>query len=251
MIPRMHRPLERRLESKVAVITGAARGIGAATARRFVEEGARVVVWDREPPAAGVLPERNARFAPVDVTDRAAVDAATQDAIAQEGAVDILINNAGIIRDGFASMLSLDEWESVLRVNLTGTFLPCRSLIPHLRERRRGRIINTASTSAFGNRGQSNYAASKAGVIGLTRTLALELGRDGITVNCVAPGTIDTEMFARVPEKVREKFLARIPLGRLGRPDDVAALHAFLASEDAAYITGQTLICDGGLTLGA
>lgn len=251
MIPRMNGTQSRRLDGKVAVITGGARGIGAATARRFAAEGSRVVVWDREPPAAGTLPEQSVRFAPVDVTDRTAVEAGIQQAIAIEGGVDILINNAGITRDGFASLLSLDEWESVLRVNLTGTFLPCRALIPHLRERRRGRIINTASTSAFGNRGQANYAASKAGVIGLTRTLALELARDGITVNCVAPGTIDTEMFARVPEKVREKFLTRIPLGRLGKPEEIAALHAFLASDDAAYITGQTLICDGGMTVGA
>jgi 3-oxoacyl-[acyl-carrier protein] reductase len=137
----------------------------------------------------------------------------------------------------------------VLRVNLTGTFLPSQAVIPHFRERQSGVIVNTSSTSSLGNRGQANYAASKAGVIGLTRTLALELARDGGRANCVAPGTIDTEMFASVPDKVRQKFLTRIPLGRLGEPRDVARLHLFLSSDESSYITGQTIFCDGGLTL--
>jgi 3-oxoacyl-[acyl-carrier protein] reductase len=234
-----------RLEGKVAIITGGARGIGAATATRFAAEGARVIVWDR---AGGAPPA--GRIVKVDVTQPSEVSAALAEALATEGRIDVLVNNAGIIQDGFAASLPIEAWDAVLRVNLTGTFVPCAAVIPHLRERKSGRIINTSSTSAFGNRGQANYAASKAGVIGLTRTLALELARDGVTVNAVAPGTIATDMLAKVPEKVREKFLARIPLGRLGKPEDVAALHAFLASDDAAYITGQTIICDGGLTLG-
>ncbi len=241
------------LQGKVAIVTGGAGGIGAATARRFAREGARVVVWDRRetlPPEVMGAEADRIRLALVDVADQGSVARAVAEAIGREGRIDVLINNAGIIRDQFAANLSLEDWEEVLRVNLTGTFIPCQAVIPHFRERKSGRIINTSSTSAFGNRGQANYSASKAGVIALTRTLALELARDGVTVNCVAPGPVDTVLMAQVPEKVREKFIARIPLGRLGRPDEIAAVHAFLASDDAAYITGQTIICDGGLTLG-
>ena len=159
------------------------------------------------------------------------------------------INNAGIIADDFASELSDEDWERVLKVNLNGTFIPCRALIPHLRERGSGVITNTSSISALGNRGQANYAASKAGVIGLSRTLSQELAGDGVRVNCIAPGAIETSMFDEVPEKVKEKFLQRIPLGRLGTPEDVARLHLFLASDEASYMTGQTVFCDGGITL--
>lgn len=231
----------RGLKDKVAIVTGGARGIGASTAERLRQEGARVICWDLDP-AEGVVP--------VDVTNEQAVASAVEAAIRSEGSIDVLINNAGIISDNFCEKLSLESWERVLRVNLTGTFLPTRAVIPHFRGRHQGRIINTSSISAWGNRGQANYAASKAGILGLTRTLALELARDGITVNCVAPGTTRTDMFARVPQNVVDKFLARIPLGRLGRPEEIAAVHAFLASDEASFITGQTIVCDGGLTLG-
>jgi 3-oxoacyl-[acyl-carrier protein] reductase len=238
----------KRLAGKVAVITGGARGIGAATVERFAAEGARVVAWDLvAPPGAGGAA---AAFTRVDVTNETEVRQAVAEIVAREGRLDVLVNNAGIIRDAFAADLEVEAWEQVLRVNLTGTFIPCRAVIPHFRERRAGRIINTSSISAFGNRGQANYAASKAGVIGLTRTLALELARDGVTVNCVAPGMIETDMLAQVPAKVLDKFRARVPLGRFGKPADVAAAHAYLASDDAAFITGQTLVVDGGLVLG-
>jgi len=237
-----------RLEGRVAIVTGGARGIGAATAKRFAAEGARVVVWDVATPPGAVA--QAVTLARVDITSELEVRQALDDLLAREGRLDALVNNAGIIRDAFAADLDLGAWEEVLRVNLTGTFLPCRAVIPHFRERKAGRIINTSSVSAFGNRGQANYAASKAGVIGLTRTLALELARDGVTVNCVAPGMIETDMLAQVPAKVLEKFRARVPLGRFGSPEEVAAVHAFLASDDAAFITGQTLVCDGGLVLG-
>lgn len=246
-----------RLEGKVAIVTGAGRGIGAETALRFLAEGAVVEAWEASQEAAnractrlhGGAAER-LHVAAVDVSDRSAVHEAMEEVRRRRGRLEVLINNAGVIDDGFASDLSLESWERVLRVNLTGTFLCAQAAIPLLREAGGGVIINTSSISALGNRGQANYSASKAGVIGLTRTLALELARDRIRVNAIAPGVIDTEMFQAVPEKVREKFLARVPLGRLGRPADIAALHVFLASDESSYITGQTLFCDGGITLG-
>jgi NAD(P)-dependent dehydrogenase (short-subunit alcohol dehydrogenase family) len=237
------------LENRIAVVTGGARGIGAATASLFRSEGARVEVWDTggEHPAAG--DDEGIVCRAVDVSDTGSVEAALEELISRAGVPDILVNNAGIISDGFASELSDEDWRRVIEVNLTGTFIPCRALIPHLRERGSGTITNTSSISALGNRGQSNYAASKAGVIGLTRTLAQELAGDSVRVNCVAPGAIETEMFDAVPEKVKEKFISRIPLGRLGSPEDVARLHLFLASDEASYMTGQTVFCDGGITL--
>jgi 3-oxoacyl-[acyl-carrier protein] reductase len=237
------------LENRIAVVTGGARGIGAATATLFRSEGARVEVWDAggEHPAAG--DDEGIICRAVDVSDASSVEDALEELISRAGVPDILVNNAGIISDGFASELSDEDWNRVLKVNLTGTFIPCRALIPHLRERGSGAITNTSSISALGNRGQSNYAASKAGVIGLTRTLAQELAGDSVRVNCVAPGVIETEMFDAVPGKVKEKFIRRIPLGRLGSPGDVARLHLFLASDEAAYMTGQTVFCDGGITL--
>ena len=237
------------LENRIAVVTGGARGIGAATASLFRSEGARVEVWDTggEHPAAG--DDEGIICRAVDVSDTGSVEAALEELISRAGVPDILVNNAGIISDGFASELSDEDWRRVIEVNLTGTFIPCRALIPHLRERGSGTITNTSSISALGNRGQSNYAASKAGVIGLTRTLAQELAGDSVRVNCVAPGAIETEMFDAVPEKVKEKFISRIPLGRLGSPGDVARLHLFLASDEASYMTGQTVFCDGGITL--
>ena len=237
------------LENRIAVVTGGARGIGAATASLFRSEGARVEVWDAggEHPAAG--DDEGLTCRTVDVSDTGSVETALEELIYRAGVPDILVNNAGIISDGFASDLSDEDWRQVIEVNLTGTFIPCRALIPHLRERGSGVITNTSSISALGNRGQSNYAASKAGVIGLTRTLAQELAGDSVRVNCVAPGAIETEMFDAVPGKVKEKFIRRIPLGRLGIPADVARLHLFLASDDASYMTGQTVFCDGGITL--
>ena len=237
------------LENRIAIVTGGAQGIGAATASLFRSEGARVEVWDvggEHPEAEG---DERLVCRKVDVSDVDAVEAALAELISRLGVPDILVNNAGIIADGFASDLSIEDWERVLAVNLGGTFIPCRAIIPHLRERGGGVITNTSSISALGNRGQSNYAASKAGIIGLSRTLAQELAGDGVRVNCVAPGVIETAMFDAVPDKVKKKFIRRIPLGRLGSPEDVARLHLFLASDEASYMTGQTVFCDGGVTL--
>ncbi len=238
-----------RLEGKVAIVTGGLGEIGRATATRLIAEGARVTVWDTAAALDGAPPVPDARARAVDVTDPDEVSAAMREALERDRRLDVLINNAGIIRDDLAERLSLDDWDDVLRVNLKGTFIPCQAAIARFKEQGSGCVTNTASTSAFGNFGQANYSASKAGVMGLTATLALELARHGVRVNCIAPGPIETSMMEKVPEKVREKIISRIPLGRLGRVEEIAALHAFLASDDASYITGQTIICDGGLTI--
>ena len=237
------------LENRIAIVTGGAQGIGAATASLLRSEGALVEVWDAAAGHPETGKDEGLTSHRVDVSDTSGVEAALEELVSRLGVPDILINNAGIIADNFASELSVEDWERVLKVNLSGTFIPCKALIPHLRERGSGVITNTSSISALGNRGQANYAASKAGVIGLSRTLSQELAGDGIRVNCVAPGAIETSMFDEVPEKVKEKFLRRIPLGRLGAPEDVARLHLFLASDEASYMTGQTVFCDGGITL--
>lgn len=251
----------KRLQNRVVIVTGGGQGIGAATVRRFLGEGAIVVVWEVSDHATkraalklreglGAEAGEGLHVTTVDVTDETAVQAAVAALAKNHGRVDVLINNAGILADAFATQLELEAWDRVLRVNLTGTFICCRAVIPVFRDQKSGVIINTSSISALGNKGQANYSASKAGVIGLTKTLAKELASDSIRVNAVAPGVVDTEMFALVPEKVRAKFLRRVPLGRLGSPDDIAHLHFFLASDEAAYITGQTIFCDGGISLG-
>jgi 3-oxoacyl-[acyl-carrier protein] reductase len=171
--------------------------------------------------------------------------------VASFGGLHVLINNAGMTRDGFAKKLGEDKWDQVMAVNLKGTFLMCQAAMPVMMEKNQGRIVNTASVAVLGNPGQANYSASKAGVIGLTRTLALELSRNQITVNCVAPGATDTAMFNGVPEEIKAKIVSTIPLKRMAQPSEVAALHAFLASDDAAYITGQVVFCDGGSSVGA
>ncbi|MEV0708490.1 3-oxoacyl-ACP reductase FabG [Nocardia aurea] len=242
---------------RTAVVTGAAQGIGAATAVRLAAEGARVAVLDREPPkdtveqivAAG----GQATAYVCDVTDRATVREVFA-TIAQElGGPHILVNNAGITRDDLFFRLSEDDWESVLSVNLTGVFHCTQAAQKYMVAQRYGRIVSLSSRSALGNRGQANYAAAKAGIQGLTATLALELGAYDITVNAVAPGYIATAMTAATAERVgmsadehRESAAARTPLGRVGRPEEVAAVIAFLTSDDASYVSGQTLYVNGG-----
>ena len=241
-----------RLEGRVALVTGAESGIGAATARRFAREGAIVVVNDVDVelarPVVTELQKAGARALSVaaDVTKRADVEAMVNHAVAEFGRLDVLVNNAGINRDAMTE----EQWDQVLMVNLKGTFLCAQAALTRMRERGWGRVINTSSIGSLGNIGQANYAASKAGVIGLTRTLALEYAKFGITVNCVAPGPVMTRMLASVPEAIREKIVARVPIGRIARPEEIAGVHAFLASEDAAFITGQVLFVDGGMSVG-
>lgn len=244
--------MSKRLTGKVALITGGARGIGRATAARFIEEGARVCVADRagaEQTAKELGP--SAFAVELDVTDRASVKRAVETVLERAERIDALVNNAGITRDATLAKTSDEAWDAVIAVNLTGTFNMTRAVVPHMVQRGSGAIINAASiVGVYGNFGQSNYVATKSGVIGLTRTWARELGRKGIRVNCIAPGFISTEMTAAMPPEVLDGMKARTPLGRLGQAEDVARVYAFLASDDASFVHGQVVGVDGGLVIG-
>jgi len=242
-----------RLEGKVAVITGASRGIGRETALLFASHGGKIVVADVDPRGQAVADEivaagGQARFVHTDVTDREACAALARLATDAFGRIDVLVNNAGIVRDGQLVKLSEREFDLVVDVNLKGTFNVTQAIAPLMVEQRSGRIINVSSVvGLYGNFGQTNYAATKAAVIGMTRVWARELGRKGITVNAVAPGFVATEMTQGVPEKVLDLMREKTPLGRLGTARDVANVYLFLASDDAAYVNGAVLSVDGGL----
>lgn len=253
-----------RLANRVACITGGANGIGRATVLRFAQEGAAVAINDVDmTEAARVQTEvehagGRACLVEADITRRDQVESMIAAVLREYGRLDILINNAGINRDalvlrrkdGEVKKLSDEQWDAVLDVNLKGTFLCAQAAALPMMDQTYGRIVNTASTSALGNIGQANYAASKAGVIGLTKTLALEFARYGITVNAIAPGATRTRMTDGIPERIREGLVQRIPLRRMGEPDEIANVHLFLASDEASYITGQVIFADGGVTVG-
>lgn len=245
------------LTDRVAVITGAGRGIGRAIALRLAAAGAKVVAADVLEDALAETVRlcteagspKAASFV-LDVTDEQAVEKVIDQVNDDFGSVDILVNNAGITRDDLLMRMESSAWDVVLNVNLKGTFLMTKLVARYMMRQRRGRIVNIASVSGIaGNAGQANYSASKAGVIGLTKTSARELAARGITVNAVAPGFIQTDMTAVLPDAVKEKALLNIPLKRMGRPEDIAEAVAFLASEEAAYITGQVLAVDGGMVM--
>jgi 3-oxoacyl-[acyl-carrier protein] reductase len=244
------------LAGRVALVTGAGSGIGEATARRFAAEGAVVIVNDvdvdraRAVAAAIQKDGGNASAVGANVTRRDEVERMVAGVVTERGGLDILINNAGINRDAMSYKMTEEQWDQVLTVNLKGTFLCAQAVLPRMRERGWGRVVNTSSIGSLGNIGQANYAASKAGVIGLTKTLALEYAKYGVTVNCIAPGAVMTPMLAGVPDAIREKITAQIPVGRIAAPAEIAAVHAFLASDEAAYITGQVLFVDGGMSVG-
>jgi 3-oxoacyl-[acyl-carrier protein] reductase len=246
-----------RFENQVAVVTGAGRGIGHAIAVRLAKEGARVASVSRtESNAQKTADEINslradaAKAYAVDVADQAAVQKAAGQIFENFGRVDILVNNAGVTRDGLSMRMSMEDWDTVLNTNLKGAFNFTQAVMRPMIKQRSGRIINISSIAGLtGNAGQANYAASKAGLIGLTKTLARELASRGITVNAVAPGLIETDMTTVLSDEIRQGILQKIPLGKLGEPDDIAGAVAYLASPEAKYITGQVLTVDGGMVM--
>jgi len=238
-------------EGKTAIVTGAARGIGLEIAKQLAAGGARVVLVDilaeDLKKAAGELGPDTLTYA-VDVTDETAVEKMIDEVAETCGRIDILINNAGITRDDLLLRMTQDEWDAVLNVNLKGTFLMTKHAAKYMVRQRGGRIVNLASVSGLvGNPGQANYSASKAGVVGFTKTVARELARRNVCCNAVAPGFIKTRMTDVLPEKAKERALSAIPLGRMGTPNEVAAAVVFLAGDAASYITGQVLPVDGGM----
>ncbi len=244
-----------RLSGKVALVTGSARGIGRAIALRFGAEGATVVVSDvgddapaREPASAVEAAGGRGLVEMFDVSNPPGVDAAVKNILAAAGRIDILVNNAGITRDNLLMRMSEEEFDAVLRVNLKGAWLVTKAVSRPMMKQKSGRVVNISSVvGMMGNAGQTNYAAAKAGIIGLTKSTARELAPRGITVNAIAPGFIRTAMTAALPESVQNAFLAQIPLGRFAEPEEVAELALFLASDAASYITGQVVGINGGL----
>ena len=243
------------LEGQVAAITGAASGIGAATARALAAAGASIALLDRDRDAAGTLAaELNATGAQayaigVDVSARADIDHAVSQVLARSGRLDIMVCNAGVTRPSRTLDVSEALWAQVVGVNLSGVFWSCQAALRAMKEARYGPVLITASTSALGSPGNASYASTKAGVVAMTRSLAVEFGRYGVTVNAVGPGMIDTPMTAAVSEEIKQRWIARTAVGRLGEAADIARLFVFLAAPAASYITGQMIFVDGGYTL--
>ena len=246
-------------DTRTAIITGAARGIGAAVAKRFAADGLQVAVLDLDESAcAAVVSEietagGKALAVGVDVSDEAAVAAAVERVAAELGAPTVLVNNAGIIRDNMLFKMTVSDWDAVLGVHLRGSFLMSRACQKYMVDAKFGRIVNLSSTSALGNRGQANYSAAKAGMQGFTKTLAIELGKFGVTANAIAPGFIATDMTKATAERMGITFEAflegaakEIPVGRVGQPEDIAATAAFLVREDAGFVSGQVIYVAGG-----
>ncbi len=244
-----------RLKDKVTIITGAAKGLGLEAAITFVREGAKVALTDYDTSGikrANELKEQGAdvEFFQVDVANRESVDQMVSSVMERFGKIDILINNAGITRDAMLTKLSIEDFQRVIDVNLTGVFNCTQAVVPHMIANGKGKIVSTSSvTGVYGNVGQTNYAASKAAVVGMTKTWAKELGRKGINVNAVVPGFIETGMVAAVPEKVINQMKQMIPLQRLGKPSDIANAYLFLSSDESDYVNGTTLHVDGGIMM--
>lgn len=245
-----------QLKDKTAIITGGAQGIGRETTLTFVREGCTVMIWDIDEAKAEETKKMagedadKIHFKSVDIRSYEAVESATEDAAKALGKIDILVNNAGVTADSTLKKMTSEQWQKVIDVNLTGVFNCGKAVALKMIESGGGRIINTSSVVAHnGNFGQSNYVATKTGVIGLAKVWAKELGRHGITCNAVAPGFIETDMIKTVPEKILDGLRGQTPLGRLGKPSDIADAYVFLASDKASFITGAVLNVDGGLKL--
>jgi 3-oxoacyl-[acyl-carrier protein] reductase len=245
-----------RLKDKVAIITGGANGIGRETAITFAREGSKLIIADFDTVSGEELVSQlkeqgvQAHFEQVDVSKQESVLQMVAGAINTFGKIDILINNAGITRDAMLKKLTAEQWQQVIDVNLSGVFYCTQAVLPHMLEQESGKIINTSSIVGLnGNLGQTNYAAAKAGLIGMTKTWAKELGRKGINVNAVAPGFIETNMVATVPEKVLNQLIERVPLQRLGKPSDIANAYLYLASAESDYVNGTVLQVDGGVVI--
>lgn len=242
-----------RLEGKVALITGGANGIGKVTAKRFLTEGAKVVISDLNEEAGNETVEELRQFGEIsfiqaDVSNTEQVIDMVDSIVNTYKKIDILINNAGITIDGFLTKMDESSWEKVLSVNLSGVFKCTKAVVPVMLAQESGVILNASSVvGVYGNIGQTNYAATKAGVIGLTKTWAKEFGSKGIRVNAVAPGFITTDMTATVPQKILDVMESKTPLKKLGTPEDIAAAYLYLASDDASFVTGTILNVDGGL----
>lgn len=241
-----------RLKDKIALITGGANGIGLATTERFIKEGAKIILWDVSDKGNDVAKRlkkagHEVIFKKVSVTEQDEVLRAVVEAKKHFGRIDILINNAGITKDRTLLKMSKGEWDDVIAVNLTGVFNCTQAVAPIMKEQNYGRIISASSNVAIrGNFGQTNYVATKSAIIGMTKVWAMELGRHGITVNCIAPGFITTAMTDLMPEEVRKQTLPQIPLGHWGVPDDIANGYLYLASDEASFVSGICLTIDGG-----
>ena len=246
----------KRLEGKVALITGGAQGIGKKICERFLSEGADIALCDVNRDIANTTCEElsgnsgKVKAFYMNVADELSVNKGLKEVIDEFGRIDFLVNNAGITRDNLLMRMKKEDWDAVIAVNLTGTFNVSKAVIKYMMKARYGRIINIASVvGIIGNAGQANYSASKAGIIGLTKTMAKEFASRNITVNAIAPGYIKTEMTERLYDEVKKAFLNVIPLKRVGTPEDVANVAVFLASDDASYVTGQVICVDGGMVM--
>ncbi|NMF33834.1 3-oxoacyl-[acyl-carrier-protein] reductase [Flammeovirga yaeyamensis] len=245
-----------KLNNMVAVITGGAAGIGKTTSLLFAKEGAQVIIWDLNQEKAEetiqMISETGGRahFMKVDTSDFSLVEKAVDYLINEFGKIDILVNNAGITRDASLKKMTIEQWQQVIDVNLTGVFNCTKHIADQMLKQESGRIINTSSVvGLYGNFGQTNYVAAKSGVIGMTKVWARELGRKGINVNAVAPGFIATEMTQKVPEEVLKGIESKIPLGKMGKPEDIAKAYLFLSSDDSNYVNGTVLSVDGGMVV--
>ena len=251
-----------RLQHKICIVTGSAQGIGLATALKFAREGATVAVCDLRADAVDAAVAQCRAAAPdkhasskaeghvVDVTDRASVDAMVQAVMARHGRIDVLVNNAGITKDARLVKMTLAQFDAVIDVNLRGVFHCAQAVAPVMVEQGHGVILNASSVvGIYGNFGQTNYAASKFGVIGFTKTWARELGPKGIRVNAVAPGFVETPILATIPDKVMQHMKEQVPLHRLGKPEEIANVYAFLASDEASYVNGAVIEVSGGMTV--